>query len=47
MKLIVTDNDGVVLDTIDMDREEWDAAQTDNRTAASILRTLEPGGEAQ
>lgn len=47
MKLIIAANDGEVLDIIDVERQEWDAAQTNERTAASILRTLEPGDEAQ
>jgi beta-phosphoglucomutase-like phosphatase (HAD superfamily) len=47
MKLTLTDNDGVVLDSMDVSRAEWVEAHENMMAAAFILRSLDAGKEAQ
>ena len=47
MKLILTTNDGELLDQIDVSREEWEVAQRVEYSASSLLRNLSAGSEAE
>jgi hypothetical protein len=46
MKLILTDDDGVLLDETPVTRAEWDDAQRSPLFAQSIITQLSAGSEA-
>lgn len=46
MKLILTDDDGALLDTTEITKEDWDKAQTYPWFAAGILQSLQAGKDA-
>jgi hypothetical protein len=43
MKLILTDDDGVLLDEVDVHEEEFSYAQEDGGAATLLLGSLQPG----
>lgn len=43
MQLLLVEDDGTLLDSVDISNKEWQAAQSDTKLAASILRTLQAG----
>jgi hypothetical protein len=47
MKLILTTDDGEVLDTIVVTRYEWDRAQASALAGSALLNSLHAGKDAQ
>lgn len=43
MKLILTDDEGTLLDEVDVAEDEWDYAQIDGGAATLLLGSLHPG----
>jgi hypothetical protein len=43
MKLMLVDNEGVLLDEVDVDPDEFDYAQIDGGAATLLLGSLHPG----
>lgn len=43
MRLILTDDDGTILDSMEVEREDWDAAQASAVAALALLNELESG----
>jgi hypothetical protein len=46
MKLILTADDGEVLDSVEVTREDWDDAQRNSQAALGLLSELRAGDSA-
>lgn len=47
MKIILTDDDGVLLDQTEVTRSEYEQAHNNDKLAAAIFHSLDAGKEAQ